>query len=266
MGRTPSNERAIAAITAWLEGMELSGLHASFQFVDGQKRALENIRAEVFAHCPEFEQSAVAELKHQLCDLYELWFRAGDRSCLVYYYGENESPDAIFNWDECPNFSFKAGDLRQLALVLRRWLSAHVMPSHLRKEFPWIEMRKVAEFYEQGRGIEGEFVESWDRIERFYAEMNFPPAQEIRQLVSEMRRRGYDHTLRAGQSLYTLILSRSRRHGLREGQPHISFQFRKEGMDVLTETRGSETVSIPRIGLTREVEDRLNALAAEAIT
>ena len=266
MGRTPSNEDAIAAVTAWLEGKELSDLHARFQFVDGQKRALENIRARVFAHCPELQQALVAEMQHKACDLYELWFRAGDRSCRIYYYGKNEFPDAIFNWDECPNFSFKTGDLRQLALVLSRWLSARVMPSDLCKEFPWIELRKVAEFYEQGRGIEGEFVESWDNIERFYAEMNFPLAEEIRQLVSEMRRCGYDHNLRAGQSMYTLIVSRSRRHGLRKGQPHISFQFRQEGMDVQTEIQGAETVSIPRIGLTKEIEDRLNRLAAETVT
>ncbi len=59
----------------------------------------------------------------------------------------------------------------------------------------------------------------------FTTEMNFPPAQQIRQLVPEMRRSGYDHTLRAGQSMYALIVFRSRRHGLRKGHPHISFHL-----------------------------------------
>lgn len=72
MGRTSSNADAIAAIVVWLEGKELSGLHARFSFVDGQKRALENIRAEVFRHCPELQRCGFAELSHKACDLYDL--------------------------------------------------------------------------------------------------------------------------------------------------------------------------------------------------
>lgn len=47
-----------------------------------------------------------------------------------------------------------------------------------------------------------------------------------------MRERGYDRTLRAGQSLLTFIVSRSRRHGLRADQPRIVFDFHDNGMDV----------------------------------
>src|SRR5258706_13024180 len=60
--------------------------------------------------------------------------------------------------------------------------------------------------------------------------------------------------------------SRSRRHGLRKGQAHIKFQFRKEGMGVHTEIQRTDVFSVPQIALTKEVEDRLNQLAGEGIT
>lgn len=265
MGRTSSKTDTIAAAKLWIEGCDISQLHGRFQFVDQQKRSLSSIESTAISVCPELN-GVTRELKHQVCDLYELGFREKDRSCRISYYGENPHPDAIFNWDECRIFAVQTGDFIQVAQLLKRWLCDHLMPSELQKEYPAIEMGKVASYYEEGRGIEGEFVESWDRIEKFYAEMSFPPAQEIRLLVAEMRRRGYDYTLRAGQSLYLLILSRSRRHGLRQGQPHIKFQFREEGMDVHTEIQETDTVSVSRIGLTREIEDRLSKLTAQGIT
>jgi hypothetical protein len=63
------------------------------------------------------------------------------------------------------------------------------MPSNLKDEFPSIELGKVARYYEEGRGVEGEFIESWDRIEKFYEDMNFAPAEAIRTLIATMRKK-----------------------------------------------------------------------------
>src|SRR3989442_5954341 len=121
----------------------------------------------MLAFCPEL-QHTTRELRHQVCDLYELWFREKDRSCRISYYGKNALPDSIFYGDECRIYCIQTGDFRQLAIILKRWLCERAAPSALQKEFPWIEPGKVARYYEEGRGVEGEFIESWDRIEQFY--------------------------------------------------------------------------------------------------
>ena len=146
-----------------------------------------------------------------------------------------------------------------------RWLCDHAAPSALHREFPWLQLGKVARYYELGRGVEGEFIESWDRIEQFYREREFPPAAAVRAFVAEMRSRGYDRTLRAGQSLYNLMLSRSRRHGLRAGQPRIAFHFREQGMDVSVRMVTERTISVPGIELNAEVDALLKQLEAARI-
>ena len=162
-------------------------------------------------------------------------------------------------------FALRTGDFDLLAKLLTRWICGRVMPSELQKEFPSIEMGKVAHYYEQGRGIEGEFVESWDHIERFYDKMNFPPAEAIRNLIKAMRAKGYDHTLRAGQSLYTLILSRSRRHGLKEGQPNIAFRFSEEGMKMCPQNLSGAEMTIAGFVLNEAIEAQLHELATVPI-
>ena len=53
--------------------------------------------------------------------------------------------------------------------------------------------------------IEKEFTASWDHIEEFYTKFFTRPGWEwlkpILNLITELRKRGYDKQLRAGQSL-----------------------------------------------------------------
>src|SRR5258708_29642903 len=53
--------------------------------------------------------------------------------------------------------------------------------------------------------------------------------EPIQDLIAAMRERGYDRQFRAGQSLYMLVLSRSREHGLRADQPGLRFALNAEG-------------------------------------
>lgn len=77
--------------------------------------------------------------------------------------------------------------------------------------------------------LEAEFVASWDMMIRFY-ERDFIPDPNwawlapLRDLLVELRSHGYDRRLRAGQSLYSFIVSRSRQHGLVAGQPSIALR------------------------------------------
>jgi len=95
----------------------------------------------------------------------------------------------------------------------------------MRLEFPFLSIGKLADSYEAGKSVEGEFFDSWDRVERFYEMQRVLPRDPILRFIGDLRRAGYDRAFRAGQSLVTLILSRSRRHGLRPDQPCIRLEF-----------------------------------------
>jgi hypothetical protein len=264
-GRNSSKLDTVDAVDDWLQGQQLARLYDRFRFVDQTKRALTSIREEMVLRVPELAEAAPAELQHDMCDIYYLWFRSIDRSCRLSFYGKNQLPDAAFHWDRYELFQFQAGDRKRLAAVLRRWLCDRAMPSTLRAEFPWIEIGELADYYERGNPIEGEFIKSWDSIDRFYNGMHFPFVPKVRALIARMRERGYDKSLRAGQSLWSLIVSRSRRHGLREDQPMIAFCFRNDGMDIYTCIDEEKKVASPEIEFTPEVDVLLKRLEAKAI-
>jgi hypothetical protein len=265
MGRTSSKVDTVNAVDDWLQGRQLSWLYGRFLFVDQTKRALVAIRDEMITRVPELVEAAPSELKHDMCDIYYLWFRSADRSCQVSFYGNDEHPDAVFHWDQCELFRFQARDREHLAVILKRWLCDRAMPSALRTEFPEYEIGQLADNYEYGKPIEGEFIKSWDSIERFYGNMHFPFAPRVRSLIAQMRARNYDKSLRAGQSLWSLILSRSRRHGLRDNQPMIAFWFHNDGMNVYAKLDEEKKETFPEIELTAEIEALLKKLEAKTI-
>lgn len=82
--------------------------------------------------------------------------------------------------------------------------------------------------------LEAAFVDSWDRMERFYAEWATSPwAAPLLDLIGELRDAGYDRTLRAGQSMTTFIVSRSRAHGMQRDQPSVSLSPRDDRLIVV---------------------------------
>jgi hypothetical protein len=66
------------------------------------------------------------------------------------------------------------------------------------------------------------FIESWIEAEEFYADLfshkGWDYVKPIMPLIDSLRQKGYDKSLRAGQSLYTFVLSRSINWGLRQDQ------------------------------------------------
>jgi hypothetical protein len=269
-GRTPFGAEIVAALGRWLDGHGIEDLYARFAFVDRRKRALAGVAAEVVQSYPVPGTSAERELRHLGSDFYELWFTAGDRSCRVEYDGKNSLTYAFFHWDGCELFRIQTVDVARLAAVLKRWLSDRAMPSAMGADFPWLSLGPLARYYEEGRPVEGEFITSWDPVERFYKQTNHPRLGDILALIAGIRQAGYDKTLRAGQSLWTLVVSRSRRHGLREDQPSIGFHFREfnrrdGGMDLHVKIGGVEEYSFPQIELTPAVDALLKRLEAEDI-
>ena len=76
--------------------------------------------------------------------------------------------------------------------------------------------------------LEREFIQSWDKAQQFYRSFDNSPLRKgiVLLFIAALRRAGYDRKLRAGNSLYSLMLSRSRRHGLSAKQPSVAFGFR----------------------------------------
>jgi hypothetical protein len=199
MGRTRLEKELISAVNDWLQGHTLSELYEVFEFVDREKRFLEKFWDDTVRTYPELEQCATIRLDQKSGDFYYLWFITKERSCQVSFYGQNQFPNCEFYWDECHLFKLLAKDTIPVPLILKRWLCDFTMPSALEQEFSWLDTGKLAKYYEEGRGVEGEFVLSWDAIERFYGEMvKIPQSHDILKMIAQMRKRGYDKTLRAG--------------------------------------------------------------------
>lgn len=224
-GRTFDKLETIESIRNWLQNITLEELYSNYTFINQKKRQLEKLRADINESNPLLKNISKSMVTVDNFSSYSLWFIDDNRSCRMYYYGYEPNPRSIFKWDDCTIFETSDLDLKRLGALINKWVFYKTMPSTLREEFPELDFGKLAEYYEKDNGIEGEFILSWNNIENFYQELELEKRQEILKFIKQMRAHGFDKTLRAGQSLYKLILSRSRRHGLRNNQNSISFSF-----------------------------------------
>lgn len=166
-------------------------------------------------------------------------------------------------WDDRPLFAGQFEDNKPLSVLLKRWVSDRAMPSEIGAEFPGLEIDKLADYYERGVPLEGEFVRSWDAMEAFYREDGGDYFESARAFIRAMREAGYDQLLRAGQSMSIMGLSRSRDQGLRDDQPRLWFEFNGTEMDVDVNYASGGLKGHP-IQLTPEVRQLLDALAGLA--
>lgn len=262
--RTSSREDTIEAVAEWLDGQTVADPYAHFSCVDRTKRALEQLRNAVIAVVPELRQASSLEPEQPISDCRFLRFLGNDRACDVSFTGRNLRPDARFSWDQCQLFQFQPEDASRLAPVLKRWLCDRAPPSAMRAEFTWLEIGELADYYENGRPIEGEFLQSWTGIEQFYRQQWCETWHDVRAMIRAMRECGYDRVVRAGQSMSSLILSRSRRHGLEMGQPLVWFGFHPPLMDVQADFAGVE-LKDQRIQLTAEITRLGDALVQKEV-
>ena len=263
--RTASASETVEAVRGWLLGANLAELHGRFAFVDSRKRALEQIKKEVLQVASDLEPGS--ELVYVGSGIYRLWFRTETRSAVIFFYGKDEQATVNCHWDGCELFSFKDALAATLAAVLKRWLSDNALPSAMRAEFPTSPIGELADCYERGLPVEGEFVDSWNRMEDFFANEHFRPRLRVLRLIRGLREAGYDRNLRAGQSLFYLMLSRSRRHGLRSDQGFIAFQFGfDDDLMKVTLKHGPEEQNITTaVSITSELVTLLNRLLLQPI-
>ena len=264
-GRTFNKDKAIDAIKNWIQNKSIEYLYSQFGFIDQKKRQLEKLRSDINSSNTELLTIAQNGVAEENFSSYSLWFNHDNRSCRIYYYGYEPNPRYIFSWDDCIIFETSSSDIKRLGSLIKKWVFDKKMPSTLKIVFPEIDFGKLAEYYEKGKGIEGEFILSWDNVENFYRELELDKKPEILNLIKQMREKGFERTLRAGQSLYTLVLSRSRRHGLRENQNSISFSFNfiKSAMEVRTQT--GDKLEFDRIEYNDTIEKLLRTVELESI-
>lgn len=263
--RTALVSETVDAIGSWLDSEPLEALYKRFSFVDAEKRRLVAIRETVLSTHPSIATAARNVLTVTGSGVAHLWFRTDTRSVHIHFSSRRDSPEALFYWDQCELFRFDAADSTSLAAVLSRWLADNAPPSALRQEFPWLRIGPLADYYENGNPVEGEFLESWNRVELAFKTSHFPWSSLVLPFIADLRSAGYDRTLRAGQSIASLTVSRSRLPRLRPEQPLVSFQFRDTSMEVFSSNEVEERIAVLPIEMSETVERVLGRLVDRPI-
>ncbi|WP_372369325.1 hypothetical protein [Candidatus Uabimicrobium sp. HlEnr_7] len=114
------------------------------------------------------------------------------------------------------------------------------------------------------KGLEEQFVHSWNWVEDLYR--SHPCYNEVVSFMNEMRTKGYHKYLRAGQSMWTLMLSRALHHGLSKKHTYVYFCFSKDEMVAGLCGETKKEITFPQIKLTPEIESWLDQLRYEMIT
>jgi hypothetical protein len=128
---------------------------------------------------------------------------------------------------------------------------------------------------EDEKALEEEFLASWDQIEKCYEFIRSEahPRYEaygraMLGLIGELRQQGYDRQLRAGQTLFMFIVSRSRKHGLRSDQSRIEIlEAVGGGMRLIYDERLNEKIELiaEKFALTAEFKELLQRLLTHPI-
>ena len=120
--------------------------------------------------------------------------------------------------------------------------------------------------------LSAEFEESWTWLQHHFYEFlvekdDWQWIQPLIKLMTLLRLLGYDRVLRAGQSLHLAMFSRSRDHGLLEGQDWLSIRVERNGsMFIRSLSADPDPIHCPRIELCDPLLDRLETLSLAPIT
>jgi hypothetical protein len=253
-GRTAIEQSVIDASIVWLSEMTWLDLYEKFDFVESAEKFQVSIRASLVQH-----HAVIAKLQNEIRrepqDFCYQKFDSGVRTVEILLYGPEHEQWVSFLWHDSKMFELRNHDHAKLAPVIGSWLHEQDMPSTMNQKFPWLETGKLAQYYEQGRELEGEFVVSWDGIEGFYAkEPRVERSGPLLKLIAEMRVRGFEKSFRAGTSMTILIFSRSKDHGLRAEQAHICLSGSEYGVDVEINIDGRHRMFLANGEFTPEIE------------
>lgn len=224
--RTNSVEETVSSVSTWLYYSDIKTLYQRHPTVDESKRNLTYLYQVIESLDPILTKETEHKLFSSGDDFCDLRFLHENRCCVISAADHFENHLVLFQEDEVQICSFREQAPEIIAQALKFWLAERYSPSMFGREFESLVFSEVAIYYEIGRPIIGEFIQSWNSTERFFLNNRSLESGQAYVLLTKIRTAGYDRTLRAGQSLMTLILSRSRRHGLQKGQPRIYLDFR----------------------------------------
>lgn len=121
----------------------------------------------------------------------------------------------------------------------------------------------------ENEAIQTYFKQRWLRIEQFFTPIRSGDEWQrpILALLQTLREQGYHKKLHAGQSMYFLILSRSKVHNLRGGKARIVFEFDQKGGMEVSYYHEDEKISFQHdeIEVVSQLETFLNKLVKEPI-
>ena len=259
-GKTQDKQQTIDAVAHWINNEPLEFLYEHFEFVDREKRALENIKADIISFYPELLTADKIEIIDDHFHFYHLQVELKERCCSIYVNGYTAAPVFKFKWDGTFIFETVIPDTARMGLLIKQWVIDAEKPSVLGTIFTDIDFGKLAPYFENGNALESEFLKSWDEVEEFYKEVNLPIQPDIMQLIKTMRSKGFDKTLRAGTSLYDFMLSRSRRHGLSHKQAWVRFSFYYIKTVMEVRTWKQEVLTFDAVVYTNDIEKMLKTL------
>lgn len=222
-GNTHSQEQALKLIHDFLHGKTLDQLYYNYDFINVKKRKLSALRMVINDVYPFLTSIEFNQINDEIPAFPELEIQDGERRCLVNYHSGIDHPRWIFCWGgkrifECNNH-FDAIN----AQIAMRWVYEKAMPSELKEDYPEQDFGRLGDYYEQGKGQEGEFILSWEE-----AIKNLKLGtchQDILHFVHDLANQGYNKKFMANAHLYTLVLSRSDTNMKLSDQPFISIRF-----------------------------------------
>jgi hypothetical protein len=127
--RTADASAVRDVVSDWLQGAAVPDLYPDHACVDWCKRALANVRDDIFAHNPDLEASLPNDLYQRIADIHHLEFKLNDRTCDLSVGRSDGRLHARFTWDECDQFEYAPEDHADLADVLKRWICDVAKPS-----------------------------------------------------------------------------------------------------------------------------------------
>lgn len=264
-GRTHDIEETIYSSEEWINKKEVQELYEKYEFVDWYKRKIQDIERHLINRQSDLKETEKRLISTWGLGLYDYEIIHKYRSCKLSGYGKTEPISFEFKWDDCKLFEIQQNDLSLLADVLKKWLIDEIEPTKLENEYEWIEIGQLAKYYENSEGIKGELIESWNSIERFYKRLNENFTPKVLNLIEQLRHKGFDERLRAGQSLYTFMLSRSRRHGLTQEQNFIAIRFKIDKNEMIVTDKENNELLVDEVKISNELEKIIEDLAKEEI-
>jgi hypothetical protein len=176
-------------------------------------------------------------------------------------------PRVLCHRDGCDLFAFKGDDALLMGAVLKQWLCENAMPSAMCKEFSWLNIVELANYYESGDPSKETLFPAGIGSSSSMTVSTFLRRVSFCNFIRQLRRAGYDREFRAGQSLWALMLSRSRRHGLSDDQARIVFEFSRGGdaRSATVRNGAEQSTLITSAFLSDEIHAALNRLRGAPI-